>query len=165
MAPPALLRATLASLTLLTDPHGFWGTGTRATASPPAFERTAAAPTALATAHTLHVNPSGTSLRPLSAPLALTHGALYTHANAPAQPEKDPKAAQPNFTPAARTHNQPHHLNQPAASIHAHTTWTVTATAAHNAAPDQRPYTYPTTQQRTQHTPRTKPTAPPSIHA
>ena len=49
MPTPALLLATLATLALPTDPRRFWDTGMRATASPPALERTAAAPAALAT--------------------------------------------------------------------------------------------------------------------
>ena len=106
-----LARALLFTLALTTHPSARGPTGTPGTASPPAFQRAAATPPALTTAHSLHVNLPNTCQGLPTAPTALLHGAPHTHATAPAQPERDHGSTPPDITHAARAHNRPLHLD------------------------------------------------------
>ena len=78
MATRLVARALLFTLTLATRSPTRVQTDTHVTASPPAFERTAAVPAELATAHTILIYTSSTGSGPPTAPPALTHGAPHS---------------------------------------------------------------------------------------
>ena len=142
MATGLLHRSLLFSSALATRSQVREHASTHATALPRPFQHIAAALAAPTTALTLHTNTSKTHLGPPTAPLVLTHGAPHPQILEPAHPERDSEAVQPNFTSAARAHNQPHHPGSPASSIHAHTT---IHAATHTNAP-HRPRTHSHTQ-------------------